>query len=96
MQLPDNILRAHTPTLDENIKGAINDKDMPRRSKWTAWCDVAQSVTGGLLAIFLFCHMAFTSSIQISKDLFWNLVATSGLTFIGGHPHEWAHVILSA
>lgn len=93
MQLPDNILRAHTPTLDENIKGAINDKDMPRRSKWTAWCDVAQSVTGGLLAIFLFCHMAFTSSIQISKDLFWNLVATSGLTFIGGHPHEWAHVI---
>ena len=54
MQLPDNILRAHTPTLDENIKGAINDKDMPRRSKWTAWCDVAQSVTGGLLAIFLF------------------------------------------
>ena len=30
MQLPDNILRAHTPTLDENIKGAINDKDMLR------------------------------------------------------------------
>ncbi len=93
MQLPDNVLRAHTPSAEDNINGAINLKDAPRRSRWTAWCDIAQSVTGGLLAIFLFCHMAFTSSIQVSEDLFWNLVATSGLTFIGGTPHEWAHVV---
>lgn len=92
MQLPDNILRAHTPALQENIDG-VNLKDAKRQSRWTAWADVTQSVTGGILALFLFCHMAFTSSIQISNDLFWNLVATSGLTFIGGEEHPWAHVI---
>ena len=86
MQLPDNVLRAHTPTAEDNINGT-NLKDAKRQSRWTAWADVTQSVTGGLLALFLFCHMAFTSSIQISKDLFWNLVATSGLTFIGGTEH---------
>ena len=42
--------------------------------------DVAQSVTGAILGIFLFCHMAFTSSIQVGKDLFWNLIQVSGGT----------------
>ncbi len=93
MQLPDKVLRAYTPALQDNIDG-VNLKDAKRQSSKTAWCDVLQSLTGGLLAIFLFCHMAFTSSIQISQDLFANLVATSGLKFLTGNEQAWAHVLL--
>lgn len=83
-------LLAHTPTSAEVIKG-VALKDAKRMSRWPAVLDVAQSVTGLLLGLFLFCHMAFTSSIQISKDLFWNLIETSGLRFIFGTSQNWAH-----
>ena len=69
---PDNIKYGHTPTGPEVIAG-VTLKDAKRASKWPAYVDVAQSVIGAILGIFLFCHMAFTSSIQVGKDLFWNL-----------------------
>lgn len=74
---PDNIKYGHTPTGPEVIAG-VTLKDAKRASKWPAYVDVAQSVTGAILGIFLFCHMAFTSSIQVGKDLFWNLIQVSG------------------
>ena len=92
MTTPEQIKFAHTPTSDEVIAG-VTLKDAKRASKWTAYFDVAQSVTGLLLGLFLFCHMAFTSSIQFGKDLFWNLIQCSGLTPIFGHEQVWAHFI---
>ena len=95
MTTPEQIKFAHTPTSDEVIAG-VTLKDAKRASKWTAYFDVAQSVTGLLLGLFLFCHMAFTSSIQFGKDLFWNLIQCSGLTPIFGHEQVWAHFIFVA
>ena len=68
-------------------------KDVKRQSKCTARLDVAQSVTGLILGIFLFCHMAFTGSVNFGKDLFANLIATSGGVWLDGADHAWMHVV---
>ena len=49
---PDNIKYGHTPTGPEVIAG-VTLKDAKRASKWPAYVDVAQSVTGAILGIFL-------------------------------------------
>ena len=82
---------AHTPSATDNVWG-VGLKDL-RGSSRTAWLDVGQSVTGLILGIFLFCHMAFTSSIQLGKDVFWNLIAFSGGYFVDGEEHLWLHVL---
>lgn len=92
MYASDSEKYRNTPSGDEVIAG-VTLKDAKRASKWPAWVDVCQSVTGAILGLFLFCHMAFTSSIQVSKDLFWNLIQTSGLTPIFGEEQPWAHVV---
>lgn len=91
MPTPDSIKYSNTPTATENVWGA-GLKDAKRQSRSTAYADVAQSVTGVILGLFLFCHMAFTSSVQISKDLFANLINTSGGMFIAGEEMMWLHV----
>lgn len=92
MTTPEQIKFAHTPTGPEAIAG-VTLKDAKRASKWPAYVDVAQSVTGLILGLFLFCHMAFTSSIQVGKDLFWNLIQVSGGTPIFGHEQIWLHFL---
>ena len=92
MTTPEQIKFAHTPTGPEVIAG-VTLKDAKRASKWPAYVDVAQSVTGLILGLFLFCHMAFTSSIQVGKDLFWNLIQISGGTPIFGHEQVWLHFV---
>lgn len=89
---PEQELRAHTPTGPELIAG-VTLKDAKRASKWPAYADMTQSVTGLILGLFLFCHMAFTSSIQVSKDLFWNLIQVSGGTPVFGSNQAWLHVV---
>ena len=89
---PDQIKYGYTPDFEQNING-VALKDAKRVSRWPAILDVTQSVTGLILGLFLFCHMAFTSSIQISKDLFWNLIETSGGAFIFSSSQEWMHVL---
>lgn len=88
----DSIKYAHTPTATDNVWG-VGLKNAKRQSRWTALFDVAQSISGLILGIFLFCHMAFTSSVNISKDLFANLIHTSGGYFIDGQDHAWMHVV---
>lgn len=95
MTTPEQIKFAHTPTGPEAIAG-VTLKDAKRASKWPAYVDVAQSVTGLILGLFLFCHMAFTSSIQVGKDLFWNLIQISGGTPIFGHEQLWLHFLFVA
>lgn len=92
MTTPEQIKFAHTPTGSECIAG-VSLSDAKRASKWPAYLDVAQSVTGLILGLFLFCHMAFTSSIQVGKDLFWNLIQVSGGTPIFGHEQIWLHFL---
>lgn len=92
MSTPDSVKYSNTPTATENVWGA-GLKDAKRQSPSTALADVAQSVTGVILGIFLFCHMAFTSSVQISKDLFANLINTSGGMFMFAEEQAWLHVV---
>ena len=92
MTTPDSVKYSNTPTATENVWG-VGLKDAKRRSKYLALCDVAQSVTGLILGLFLFCHMAFTSSVNFGKDLFANLIETSGGAFINGEEHLWMHFV---
>ena len=92
MTAPEQIKFAHTPTGGECIAG-VALTDAKRASKWPAYVDVAQSVTGLILGLFLFCHMAFTSSIQLGKDVFWNLCQISGGRPIFGAEQTWLHFV---
>lgn len=95
MTTPEQIKFQHTPTGPDAI-AAVSLTDARRASKWPAYADVAQSITGLILGIFLFCHMAFTSSMQVGRDLFWNLIQISGGTPIFGHEQAWVHFVFVA
>ncbi len=84
-------LNSVTPSAKTILQG-IGLSEAERTSGVYAWADVLQSVTGLILGLFLFCHMAFTSSILISKDTFWSLVQFTGGYFINGEEHLWMHV----
>ena len=47
--------------------------DAARKSRWPARLDLAQSATGLVLALFMWGHMFFVSSILISKDAMWTI-----------------------
>jgi fumarate reductase subunit C len=47
--------------------------DHARNSHWPARLDLAQSASGLLLALFMWVHMAFVSSILISNDAMWTI-----------------------
>ena len=53
MTTPEQIKFAHTPAGCEVIAG-VTLKDAKRGSKWPAYLDVAQSVTGLILGLFIF------------------------------------------
>jgi fumarate reductase subunit C len=44
---------------------------IPRKSRWPARLDLAQSLSGLLLALFMWGHMFFVSSILLGKDAMW-------------------------
>jgi fumarate reductase subunit C len=47
--------------------------DRGRKSRWPARMDFAQSASGLVLALFMWGHMFFVSSILISKDAMWTI-----------------------
>jgi len=54
------------------------------KSRWPARMDLAQSLSGLLLGLFMWGHMAFVSSILISKDAMWIVTkAFEGYFFFG-------------
>lgn len=79
-----------TPSAKTILDG-IDLVETKQKSKAYAWCDVLQSGTGLILGLFLFCHMAFTSSILLGKDTFWTLCSFTGGYFIDGVDHLWMH-----
>src|SRR5580765_6388920 len=59
-----------------------------RKSRWPARLDWTQSASGLLLALFMWGHMFFVSSILLGKDAMWTVTKLfEGYFFFGGaHP----------
>lgn len=55
-----------------------------RASPWPARLDLAQSLTGLILALFMWFHMGFVSSILLGKDAFWTVARFFEGQFIFG------------
>ncbi len=59
----------------------------PRRSRWPARLDLVQSGTGLVLALFMWGHMFFVSSILLGKDAMWNITKMFEGYFIFGRAY---------
>jgi len=60
--------------------------DRPRKSRWPARLDLAQSVSGLALALFMWGHMFFVSSILVSADVMWAVTRAFEGYFVFGRP----------
>jgi fumarate reductase subunit C len=61
----------------------------PRKSKWPAKLDLAQSATGLALALFMWGHMFFVSSILLGKDAMWTVTKLFEGYFLFGTSYPW-------
>jgi len=68
---------------------AVDPAAAKAASHWPARLDVAQSVSGLLLALFMWGHMMFVASILISKDAMWTITKFFEGYFVFGEPHPW-------
>ena len=57
------------------------------KSRWPARLDFVQSASGLLLALFMWGHMLFVSSILISKDAMWKITKMFEGYYIFGRPY---------
>jgi fumarate reductase subunit C len=60
-----------------------------RASRWPARLDLAQSVSGLALALFMWLHMAFVSSILLGKDAMWTVTRFFEGYFFFGTSQPW-------
>jgi fumarate reductase subunit C len=61
--------------------------DRARKSRWPARLDFAQSASGLLLALFMWGHMFFVSSILISNDAMWTITKMFEGYFVFGRSY---------
>ncbi|MBX3672324.1 MAG: fumarate reductase cytochrome b subunit [Burkholderiales bacterium] len=67
-----------------NVIAGVGLADRPRKSRWPARMDLAQSLTGLVLGIFMWGHMFFVSSILLGKDAMWTITKLfEGYFFFG-------------
>jgi fumarate reductase subunit C len=60
-----------------------------RKSRWPARMDWAQSISGLLLGLFMWGHMAFVSSILLGPDAMWIVTKAFEGYFIFGRSVPW-------
>jgi fumarate reductase subunit C len=61
--------------------------DRTRKSRWPARLDWTQSVSGLLIALFMWAHMFFVSSILVSEKAMWTITKMFEGYFIFGKPY---------
>ena len=67
-----------------NALGAAPAPARPRRSLWPARLDLAQSLSGLVLGLFMWGHMFFVSSILLGYDAMWTITKMfEGYFFFG-------------
>jgi fumarate reductase subunit C len=67
-----------------------------RKSRWPARLDLAQSVTGLVLVLFMWGHMFFVSSILLGKDAMWTITKFFEGYFFFGRSYPWVVSIVVA
>ncbi|MDR2711217.1 MAG: fumarate reductase cytochrome b subunit [Burkholderiales bacterium] len=75
--------------------------ERPRKSRWPARLDILQSVSGLILALFMWGHMFFVASILINKDAMWTITKlfegyVNGHYLFGDKSHPWLVSIVVA
>ncbi|MEO8279470.1 MAG: fumarate reductase cytochrome b subunit [Ideonella sp.] len=77
--------------------GTATHHDRPgRKSRWPARLDWLQSVSGLLLALFIWGHLLFESSILLGKDAMWRVSKFFEGYYIFGRPLPWIVSIIAA
>jgi fumarate reductase subunit C len=67
-----------------------------RASRWPARLDWTQSASGLVLALFMWGHMFFVSSILLGKDAMWTVTKTFEGYFVFGRSLPWLVSIVVA
>jgi fumarate reductase subunit C len=70
--------------------------DRPRKSRWPARLDLAQSASGLILVLFLWGHMFFVSSILLGKDAMWTITKFFEGYYFFGVSYPWIVSIVVA
>ena len=65
------------------------DQRAGRKSRWPARLDWMQSASGLLLALFMWGHMFFVSSILLGKDAMWSVTRFFEGYFLLGRSYPW-------
>ncbi len=75
-------------TRERGLVAGVGLAERPRKSRWPARLDWAQSTSGLVLGLFMWGHMFFVSSILIGPDVMWMVTkAFEGYFFFGtSHP----------
>ncbi|MFO1324809.1 MAG: fumarate reductase cytochrome b subunit [Burkholderiales bacterium] len=74
-------------TSHADVVAGVGLADKPRKSRWPARMDVAQSVSGLALGLFMWGHMLFVSSILVSADFMWTITKMFEGYFIFGRSY---------
>jgi fumarate reductase subunit C len=81
--------------MNGSVASGIGKDVMPARApalgknRWPARLDLAQSLTGLALGLFMWGHMFFVSTILISKDAMWTVTKMFEGYFVFGTVHPW-------
>jgi fumarate reductase subunit C len=71
----------------QNVIAGVGLADRPRKSRWPARMDFAQSASGLVLGLFMWGHMFFVSTILVSKDAMWAVTKFFEGYFVVGASH---------
>jgi len=81
---------------DAKVIAGVGLADRPRKSRWPARMDFAQSGTGLVLGLFLWGHLCFVSSILLGKDAMWSITRFFEGYFFFGKAYPWVVSVIVA
>jgi len=70
-----------------NVVAGVGLSDRAQKSRWPARMDLAQSLSGLVLGLFMWGHMFFVSSILLGKDAMWTITKFFEGYFIFGRSY---------
>ncbi|MBR8462583.1 fumarate reductase cytochrome b subunit [Campylobacter sp. faydin G-105] len=82
--------------MSELIEGFLGRQVDTKKSRMPATWDRWQSITGFILACFILCHMVFTSTILLGKEVFNAVVGFAEAKFLFGESTWWITNVIAA